>query len=429
MCYQNINWEHLLKNLKIKIDETTILDSRNWILSYSGGADSSLCLFFLIQYHRAHLKKRTLDIYYLNHKQNFEKESENERKNLFKNIKNKLLNEELIDFRWHYFEKNIYKIAEKYKKGFEFTASKIRRKYLNQVQNNLVNNITISGHSLSDWYETVIMRLNRSLSFDSLRPFDILEKRNENLEFRPLARLSRSEIINLLNKYNIQYWDDPSNGDIQFQRNLIRKNIPILNASALRLSSNNIIRDYNIFSYKKNKIYNQLNKDLICIFDKREYRLPLSKWLLFSEEERSSILPSLLQKIGLYPISSGIRHKLNKIPFYHRPYAIEIENWNNKQYLVLRRGRQNLNLKINKSYNLTNCYTLTCDMLTKKYYIKLPFGKKNITKILSEKKISKRQRMNCKVYISKVNKYELMFIPLSCFGLKDIESTLLKLNR
>ena len=86
----------------------------------------------------------------------------------------------------------------------------------------------LTGHTLEDQAETVLMRLARTTSIDSLAGIPRLGQWQGIRLFRPLLSTSRQALRDLLGELGQEWIDDPSNEDERFERVRIRKAMPIL---------------------------------------------------------------------------------------------------------------------------------------------------------------------------------------------------------
>ncbi|MDH5719185.1 MAG: tRNA lysidine(34) synthetase TilS [Spirochaetia bacterium] len=413
--------EHLLKIQAIEPHETKALIENDWILSFSGGADSTLCLYYLSEFARKHkLKNKKLIIYYVDHNINYSSSISNKREAVFKNAV-KILNNN-VKYSWHIIKKNIPEISKRYKKGLEHASSRIRRKYLDILRRQNESAVTVFGHSLSDWYETLIMRINRGASRENLNPFGVFENNLGYIEFRPLSGITREEVRKVLKEKNINYWDDPENQNMKYLRNQIRTQAPILNAEGLRKSFENFTLNSKEENKKIQNLVHKLKEETIEIKKNREYRILYNTYSNLSTESRQWYMQYYLKKLGYYAFTSAAREKLKQIPFHKPPYHIEIENWHNNIYLVVRRGQKTLNYKKPQIKNINVYDIIKAEDITKKYFISLSFGKKSVKKILSEKKLSTRQRSNMYLPLSKENGLKILQAPLSVYDIKDINS-------
>ena len=96
-----------------------------------------------------------------------------------------------------------------------------------------------------------------------------------------------------------------------------------------------------------------------------------------------------------------------------------------KKYIIIRKGCSNIYQdKLKKPHDFINQSTVSANKITKKYFIQLQFGRKSIKKILNEKKLSRRQIANLLLLVSDNNPYEIVFIPLEIYGMKNYKRTL-----
>jgi tRNA(Ile)-lysidine synthase len=112
--------------------------------------------------------------------------------------------------------------------GLQAKARAVR--YSLMTQWCLANGATalLTAHTLDDQAETVLMRLARTSSLDSLSGIP----RNGTWEgvkiFRPLLDVRRDDLRDFLRKLGQPWIEDPSNDDERFERVRIRKAIPLL---------------------------------------------------------------------------------------------------------------------------------------------------------------------------------------------------------
>ena len=92
----------------------------------------------------------------------------------------------------------------------------------------------LTAHTMDDQAETVLMRLVRTTSFDSLSGIPEMGEWKGIGLFRPLLGERREGLRAFLNHLGQPWIDDPSNADERFERVRIRKALPML----AELSSN-----------------------------------------------------------------------------------------------------------------------------------------------------------------------------------------------
>jgi tRNA(Ile)-lysidine synthase len=86
----------------------------------------------------------------------------------------------------------------------------------------------LTAHTMDDQAETVLMRLARTTSFDSLAGIPAIAERHGLRLFRPLLQFRRADLRGYLRDLGQEWIDDPSNLDERFERVRIRKTLPVL---------------------------------------------------------------------------------------------------------------------------------------------------------------------------------------------------------
>lgn len=86
----------------------------------------------------------------------------------------------------------------------------------------------LTAHTLEDQAETVLMRLARTSSLDSLAGIHRFSRWNGIELFRPLLGVKRDSLRDYLNGLGQGWIDDPSNEDERFERVRLRKALPVL---------------------------------------------------------------------------------------------------------------------------------------------------------------------------------------------------------
>ncbi len=395
------NSAQLLNSFQLTPDQ--IKSDKNWLLAFSGGADSMLSLYFLLQWQQLQPQEgRTLHLFYLDHGQRFSAAEQQSRAQAFEFARS-LLKDSGINYREHLFKRKVTTMARRLGRTFEDAAARIRRRLCLRLARKLDADI-IYGHNLSDWYETVIMRLNRGTGAAGLRAFSPCDEYFHHRELRPLCYLTRPEVRTICTQIKLSYFDDPTNDNHEFFRNQVRAELPIYNAAGLRKSA----------SYWPHlSCTNFLKEHLHCIRPCLEYRNLKADFDLLSLDEQQRIKHEVLSLLGLYPLNNEQKRRLAHLPFFYKNHYISVENWG-ELYLSFHRG---LSLgKIEKPPEQFSAAGLGA-----KEFITLPFGRKKVKKILSEKRISKRQRRYLTIKRGP-SPDEITQIELSKFNLKNIEA-------
>jgi len=421
MSFPDTNLEQLLSKIKLdQIDVTPVID-KNWILSCSAGADSILALHVLYFLDKIYPKKnRKCIIYFLDHGDQNRENSLQRKKILELNIQKNEIRDSGMQLEFSYFYRDMKKISHKLKGNFEFVSARLRRKHLKRICQKNPDSVVVTGHNMSDWLETLLMRINRGASPEKIYPFLPIEKIQNMLFFRPLVLLANHEIRALCSKYFLEYWDDPSNFSGNNNRSRIRKNVIIENPDGCRISVRNFFQQKKEMIHQNRGFQDKLLENLVVKKPGREYWLYLDFFVSLSPEFQTFVIDYLLQDLDLWPVSFSLKKSMARFPGFYKSWAIEKENWSGKIYLVFRRGRARLNIPPLILYNIDNHFHIMADQITKKHYIQFSYGKKGVKKIFSEKNLSHRQRKALPLYANQKQPFEILFIPLSIFGLKDI---------
>lgn len=93
------------------------------------------------------------------------------------------------------------------------------------------------GHTKDDGAETFLMRLARKAGIDGLATSDTDFTRNGVLWSRPLWLATRQELREYLMRHDVNWIDDPSNDDIDFERVRLRKAMAVLQDNGVGLDA------------------------------------------------------------------------------------------------------------------------------------------------------------------------------------------------
>lgn len=387
-------------------------DAPFWI-SFSGGADSVCTLFYAISIHRYFFRKtkknRKVILFYLDHgQQNLDSGIHRPQENslnsysrpaILKYYQEALEREPGVILECDFIKRDIEAFARKLNTSFEYAGAKWRKRQARKMMKANENMIFFRGHTLTDWIETVVMRLNRgSMKLEPFAGFFPIPFSNHKNAY-PLSNLTRKEVRDLCQEYSLPWFEDKSNDDINIRRNYVR-------ALQLDYDPNGLRKSAKLLREKKDNERKNANEfHWECVVPFREYRTKLKGALPSYEALRPA-----LDSVGLGPLSKShikiyTQTKRLAIP----PFYIEIENWNKTPMLTVRRGLSFKNLKHKIPVN--------------QGAIQLPFGRKKIKKIFSEKGLSYRQRRLVCIHRLEKNPYEVLCVDLSKVGDKKILAT------
>jgi len=108
----------------------------------------------------------------------------------------------------------------------EEAARRVRRAYLQEARDRAGADSIALGHTLDDQAETVVMRLARGAGATALTG---MAPSGPGPFVRPLLRLERATLRDYLRDRGLAFRDDPSNRDMRFDRNRVRRLVlPVL---------------------------------------------------------------------------------------------------------------------------------------------------------------------------------------------------------
>lgn len=197
----------ILKMCEFLPDFSKNLAIQNFVLGLSGGVDSMSLAFWLKQ------NNFNFRAIYVDH-------------NLHPNSKN-----------WGQFIKDFCA-----KQGIDFKILTIRLDSLNNleakarnlryqaIKNDLTaNEILLTAHHQNDQAETFLLALKRGSGVKGLGAMKALSNWQNMQIYRPLLKISRQIILDFANQNKLEWLEDPSNKNLDFERNFIRHSIiPLL---------------------------------------------------------------------------------------------------------------------------------------------------------------------------------------------------------
>ena len=179
------------------------------ICATSGGVDSMVLLNLLIL-----LKdemKLNIVCAHVNHKLREESEEEY---NFVENfcLKNNIIFEGFI--------------IDKYEKGnIESQARKKRYHFFENLIDKYSAKYLLTAHHGDDLIETILMKLTRGASLESVKGFDYNCNFDRYKLIRPLVFYTKDDILNYSKENNIEFRDDKTNYDSSYTRNRYRKKV------------------------------------------------------------------------------------------------------------------------------------------------------------------------------------------------------------
>ena len=110
--------------------------------------------------------------------------------------------------------------------SLEEAARRVRRSFLTETARSLAADVIATGHTLDDQAETILMRLARGAGPTA---WSAMTPAGPGPVVKPLLGIERVALRGWLGRRRLSFRDDPSNSDLAFDRNRVRRLvIPVL---------------------------------------------------------------------------------------------------------------------------------------------------------------------------------------------------------
>ena len=195
----------------------------------------------------------------------------------------------------------VKEIAKEVGKTLEEVGREERYKFFSEIYKKIGANKIATAHNKDDQIETFLFRLIRGASLQGLEGIKI---KNNNI-IRPISEIYKKDILDYLNKNEIQYKIDKTNFENEFTRNSIRLDlIPFIEERY------NIKFKDKIFSLIKEIRENNQNNSLnLSDYTDSENRIILEKTKFLSNFDKKNLLSLFLNKKNI----EVNRNKINEI--------------------------------------------------------------------------------------------------------------------
>ena len=182
----------------------------------------------------------------------------------------------------------VKKIAKEIGKTLEEVGREERYKFFSEIYEKVGANKIATAHNKDDQIETFLFRLTRGTSLQGLEG---IKTKNNNI-IRPISEIYKKDILEYLNKNEIQYKIDKTNFENEFTRNSIRLDlIPFIEERY------NIKFKDKIFSLIKEIRENNQNNSLnLSDYTDSENRIILEKTKFLSNFDKKNLLSLFLNK-------------------------------------------------------------------------------------------------------------------------------------
>ena len=124
----------------------------------------------------------------------------------------------------------IAELARAEKGNLEATARRVRYDFLARAAESCGARFVLTAHTQDDQAETILMRLLRGSGAEGLRGIHAVRRLSESVELiRPMLSVTRAEVIEHCEHYNLKFRTDSSNYLPDFTRNRVRRELlPLL---------------------------------------------------------------------------------------------------------------------------------------------------------------------------------------------------------
>ena len=171
-------------------------------------------------------------------------------------------------------------------------------------ENMLENDIILTGHHQDDQLETLLLALKRGSGSTGLQGIRSTQVFFNGHLVRPLLNFARQELVDYANCKQLQWIEDESNQDIDFDRNFIRHKISPLLAERWPAIAQSASRTAELCQDQQRLLDEVAQQDLEqCAVNRLSYQtLAISSLSSFSKARRNNIIRFWLKSNGLqYP--------------------------------------------------------------------------------------------------------------------------------
>jgi tRNA(Ile)-lysidine synthase len=338
--------------------------SKNFVIGLSGGVDS-MALLYLIKRFLDQNKSMKINVFPIIIDHNLRVESSSEAENV------KSISEGIG------FKTTIKKIEKQKPNGnIQNWARENRRELLFESCSDLRANL-ILAHHLDDQAETLYMRLSKNSGLDGLSGMKTITFWNGIFIIRPILTFSKEAIVRYAQKNNINFFEDPSNSLLKYERVRVRQKL----IQIKRNKWENVSTDLNNFSIICNKLVTKINflfehwleQNVLvdkCGVIRVNYKSALT---LFKKSDLYCIkfFSKIIQTVGgkKYPPKRKQIYELIKALFtndFKKRTLGNVYIFYNKNYIFFIREKRHLNfnldITVNKKYIFDGRFILISDV-------------------------------------------------------------------
>ncbi len=222
----------------------------------------------------------------------------------------------------------------------EAAAREARYKALSACLNDAA--VLLTAQHQDDQLETVLLQLMRGAGPKGLSGMPVLKPLGQGLQLRPLLEVTREELAAYAQKHTLQWCEDPSNADRQFDRNFLRHEIIPLLAQRWPSLSSTVSRSARLCAKSAQWVHRQASEDLDLVRTHTGAALSVSAILGLPSDRSMELLRLWFREQGTQLPSESLLIRIINEVLMAREDAQPLVSWDkhsvrryrNKLYLV-----------------------------------------------------------------------------------------------
>jgi len=189
------------------------------------------------------------------------------------------------------------------------------------------NEILLTAHHQNDQAETVLLQLFRGSGVNGLAAMPQIKAFQQGHLLRPLLNYSRQAIAAYAEHYQLDYINDPSNSNTNFDRNFLRQDIIPLLQQRWKGINTSLSRVATLQAEAKQLLQEYTQIDLQQVQDKDKHSLKIKALCTFSIIKQKAIVRLWLQKLQIrMPSAIKLQHILSDV-LSAKPDATPCVHW------------------------------------------------------------------------------------------------------
>ncbi|MCS7228122.1 MAG: tRNA lysidine(34) synthetase TilS [Endomicrobia bacterium] len=283
-----------------------IKEDKKIIVAVSGGPDSMFLLFLITKFAIKH-KIEVIPVY-VNHKVRPQREIKKDIKTINQFCTTYNLGLQIAEINPNKYDEN--------------TLRKLRYEKLITISKNLHCRVIAMAHNLNDIIETFFLNLVRGSGIKGLCSTPHIREIKSNQEtvyiVRPIIDIPKNQILNILEKLNINYCIDITNFNLSYKRNFLRNKILPLFKQINPNFEKNILSTITLLNNTYMILDTLLEEKIrkLVKFSETKLRIDLRKFLMYNEFIKSEILYRIISLLSTkynLNLHTGYKNIVDKI--------------------------------------------------------------------------------------------------------------------